>query len=112
VVPHAGGWQAGDVVAEAAAFNAPLRFGSLDGSWGAVDGGLVLDTIKLAEDSDDLVVRLYEPHGGRGAARLTLPVSEAWRANLLEEPGDRLTVRDGAIELTFRPWEIVTVLAR
>jgi alpha-mannosidase len=114
VMPHAGGWQEAGVVAEAAAFNAPLRWaaGVPAGSWASVDGGLVLDTVKLAEDSDDVVLRLYEPHGGRGTARVRLDpqVRGAWRANLLEEPGERLSVHDGAIEVSFRPWEIVTVV--
>jgi alpha-mannosidase len=114
VLPHAGGWQDAGVVAEAAAFNTPLRRGSLAGSWAAVDGGLFLDTLKLGEDADVVVLRLYEPHGARGSTRVRLdpPVSEAWRADLLEEPAERLDVRDGQIALAFRPWEIVTVVAR
>jgi alpha-mannosidase len=116
ILPHGGGWQDGGVVAEAAAFNAPLRWGAglPAGSWAQADGGLGLDTVKLAEDDDAVVLRLYEPHGGRGHAfvRLRPPVAEAWRANLLEEPSERLTVRDGVVELSYRPWEIVTVVAR
>jgi alpha-mannosidase len=116
VRPHAGGWQDGGVVAEAAAFNVPLRWGAglPAGSWAEVDGGLVLDTLKLAEDSDDVVLRLYEPHGGRGTARVRLapPVTEARRANLLEEPGEPLPLADGWVEVAYRPWEIVTVVAR
>jgi alpha-mannosidase len=116
VFPHAGGWQDGGVVAEAAAFNVPLRWGAglPVGSWGEVHGGLVLDALKLAEDCDDVVLRLYEPHGGRGTARVRLapPVARAWRANLLEEPGERLPVADGWLEVAYRPWEIVTVVAR
>jgi alpha-mannosidase len=116
VLPHEGGWQDGGVVAEAAAFNTPLRWGSglPGGSWASVEGGLVLDTLKLAEDSEDVVLRLYEPHGGRGTARVRLapPVARAWRANLLEEPAERLEIADGWIAIAYRPWEIVTVVAR
>src|SRR5205085_1249073 len=75
VMPHHGGWQDGGVVAEAAAFNAPLRWGSglPEGSWAACDGGLVLDAVKLSEDGDDmLVLRLNEPYGARGRARVRL----------------------------------------
>ena len=32
-----------------------------------------LDTVKRAEDSDALVLRLYEPHGGRGVCRIRVP---------------------------------------
>jgi alpha-mannosidase len=115
LLPHAGGWQDGGVVAEAAAFNSPIRWSdAAPGSWASVDGGLVLDTIKRAEDSDALVLRLYEPHGGRGEARIRLarPVAAAARANLLEDEGEPLELRDGEIVVPFRPWEIVTVVAR
>jgi alpha-mannosidase len=116
LLPHAGGWQDGGVVAEAAAFNSPVRWGSVDpGSWASVEGGLVLDTVKRAEDADGaLVLRLYEPHGARGEAlvRLAAPVGGAARANLLEEELVALDVRDGAIAVPFRPWEIVTVVVR
>ena len=74
----------------------------------------MLDTIKRAEDSDALVLRLYEPHGGRGEARVRLaaPVTSAARANLLEDEGEPLALRGGEIVVPFRPWEIVTVVVR
>jgi alpha-mannosidase len=108
--PHADGWREGGVVREGVLFNAPLRWthGGWEGSFATVDGGLVLDTIKRAEDSDALVLRLYEPHGGRGVARVRLgvPFSSARRANLLEEPGEAVDL--GA--LGFRPHEVITVV--
>ncbi len=68
----------------------------------------MLDTVKRAEDSDAIVLRLYEPHGGRGVARVHLaaPFSSARRANLLEEPGDEVDLD----ALPFRPHEVVTVV--
>ena len=73
MMPHAGGWREAGVVAEAARFETRLRWapGTLAaGSWVACDdANLVLDTVKLAEDSDALVLRLYEAHGARGTAR-------------------------------------------
>ncbi len=74
----------------------PVRWGALPpGSLASATGGLVLDTVKRAEDSDALILRLYEPHGGarHRAHRPACPRRRAWRANLLEEPrrgaGDR-----------------------
>jgi alpha-mannosidase len=114
LVPHSGGWREAGILALAATFNAPLRRTSfeLDGSFATADGGLVLDTIKRAEDSDAIVLRLYEPHGGRGTARvrLAVPFAHAHRATLLEEPGDALDTDDGEITIPFRPHEIVTVI--
>jgi alpha-mannosidase len=120
LLPHAGGWREAGVVAEAACFNHPLRWGeSVPGtqsrSFASVDDpNLVLDTIKRAEDSAALVLRLYEAHGARGVARLRLglPFSSANRANALEDEGARLEVDGDAIEVPYRPHEIVTVLAR
>src|SRR5205823_2396084 len=102
------------VVREAALFNAPLRWTelALDGSFASVDDGtLVVDTIKRAEDSDSIVLRLYEPHGGRGAARVRLrPLfASARRASLLEDDGDPREVEDGAVVVPYRPHEVVTV---
>ncbi len=110
LLPHAGGWREGGVVAEGTLFNAPLVWthAAWEGSFASVDGGLVLDTVKRAEDSDAIVLRLYEPHGGRGVARVRLAAafSSARRANLLEEPGDEVDLD----ALGFRPHEVITVV--
>ncbi|MEA2292863.1 MAG: alpha-mannosidase, partial [Solirubrobacteraceae bacterium] len=116
VFPHAGSWQDAGVVAEAAAFNAVVHWadGVRPGAWVTVQDapGLVLDAVKRAEDGDALVLQLYESRGGRGVARVRLagPVASADRANLLEEPLEPCEVRDGAVVVPFRPWEIVTLL--
>jgi alpha-mannosidase len=117
LMPHPGGWRDGGVVAEARRFNAPLRFGGravLEPGRSfarADDPNLVLDTVKRAEDSDALVLRLYEAHGARGTARVLLgnPVRSARRANALEDDGEPLELVDGAVVLPYRPHEIVTL---
>jgi alpha-mannosidase len=116
LVPHADGWRDAGILGEAAVFNAPLRatqFGT-EGSFAAVDeAGLVLDTIKRAEDSEAIVLRLYEPYGGRGVAhvRLAVPFSSARRANLLEDDqGEAFAVEGDAIAVPYRPHEVVTVV--
>ena len=121
VLPHAGTWQDAGVVAEAAAFNGRLHWSGRageGGAWARVDDapGLVLDTVKRAEDGDALVLRLYDAHGGRGLGRVRLPgraIRSADRANLLEEPLEPAEVAsDGAILAPYRPWEVVTLLVR
>jgi alpha-mannosidase len=116
LVPHRGGWRDAGIVDEGRRFNAPLRWTSApEGSFASSDdGNLVLDTIKRAEDSDALVLRLYEAHGGRGTGRVRLgfPFDSAVRANALEDAGEPRTLADGAIELPYRPHELVTVLVR
>jgi alpha-mannosidase len=113
LVAHAGGWRDAGVVAEGIRFNAPLRWTS-DGptSFASVDDpNVVLDTIKRAEDSDALVLRLYEAHGARGTARVRLsaPFSAAVRANALEDDGGEAFAHTGdTIEIPYRPHELVT----
>jgi alpha-mannosidase len=113
--PHAGGWREAGLVAEGMRFNAPIRW-TLDApaaSFASVDDpNLVLDTIKRAEGSDELVLRLYEAHGGRGVARVSLAsrVEQARLANALEEELGEVTVEAGALVLPYRPHEVLTVM--
>ncbi|MGN6378098.1 MAG: alpha-mannosidase [Gaiellales bacterium] len=118
VMPHTGGWREAGVLAEAMRMNSPIVWaaGSAEPrSFASVDDpNLVLDTIKRAEDSDAVVLRLYETHGGRGTARVRLgfPFDSAARCNLLEDEGEPLPVRDGEIEIAYRPHQIISVLVR
>ena len=117
-MPHAGGWREAGVVGEAARFETPLRWapGAAEprSFFSVDDPNLVLDTVKRAEDSDALVVRLYEAHGARGTARLRVgvPFTEAVSCNLLEDPGEPLETDGDEIVLAYRPHEIVSVLVR
>jgi alpha-mannosidase len=118
VMPHAGGWREAGVVGEAARFETPFRWapGAAEPrSFLSVDDpNLVLDTVKRAEGSDALVVRLYEAHGARGTARLRVgvPFTEAVSCNLLEDPGEPLETDGDEILLSYRPHEIVSALVR
>ena len=118
--PHAGGPQAAAVVEEAMRLNVPLLLlqtsAPLDiQSFFQVDNpALVIDTVKKAEDSDALIVRLYEARGTRGRARLTttLPLKSAALANLLEDELEELDAVEAGVTLDFRPFEIITVVLR
>ena len=76
--------------------------------------GVVLDTVKKAEDSSDLILRFYESHGAHQEATLTVDgkIEKAARVNLLEE--DDAPVRAGArqIKLKLRPFEILSLKVR
>lgn len=117
LLPHAGGWREAGVLAEAIRFNAPVRWTPElpPGAFASVDDpNVVLDTVKRAEDSEALVLRLYEAHGARGVARVRLgvPFAAARRANALEEEGDALAVEGGELVVPYRPHELVTVVVR
>jgi alpha-mannosidase len=114
LVPHAGGWREGGVLGEAIRFNAPIRWTTAIGpSFAAVDDtNLVLDTVKLAERSDEVVLRLYEAHGSRGTARVRLgtPPHAAKLANALEEPFADVQIDRDELVLPYLPHQVLTVL--
>ncbi|WP_426404869.1 alpha-mannosidase [Streptomyces sp. R-07] len=79
---------------------------------------VVVEAVKLADDrSGDVVVRLYEAHGGRARTELTLafPWSAVTETDLLERPlAGAVPVRPDATDgtgprLTLRPFEIRTL---
>jgi alpha-mannosidase len=78
-------------------------------------GGVEVDAVKLADDgSGDLIVRLHEACGNRLRASVVAAdrIEAAWRCNLLEEPEAGEEVGDGAIAITLRPFQIVTLRLR
>ncbi len=117
LLPHAGAPQQADVMAEAYRFNVPLLVGRTaaplgQASFFSVDApAVVIDWIKKAEDSDVLIVRLYEAHGTHTRARLSssLPVCAAAVCNLLEEEETPVPWQDGGVALELRPFQIVTL---
>jgi alpha-mannosidase len=81
--------------------------------------GVVVESVKLAEDrSGDVVVRLYEALGRRSSALVTpgFAASSVESTDLLERAGTGtadLTVHsDSVAELSLRPFEIVTLRFR
>jgi alpha-mannosidase len=115
VMPHAGGWAEAEVTAEALRFNAPLVGDAGNAGPRSLlstdTPGLLIDTVKRAEDSGALIVRLYEAHGARGTARLRvgIPFAGARFANLLEDPLGDAEVDGDEVIVPFRPFEIVTL---
>lgn len=119
--PHEGTFQQAGTIREAYNFNIPLQVrqlsvGEQSKSFFSVDkANVVIETVKKAEDSDEIIVRLYESHGGRGRFQLrsSLPVKQAVACNLLEEPiGEPLNWQNGATSLAIKPFEIVTLKLR
>lgn len=117
LLPHPGTPQEANVVMEAYRFNVPLLIGRTaaapaEMSFFSVDApAIVIDWIKKAEDSDALIVRLYEACGTHARGRLNspLPVAAAAICNLLEEEEAPLDWHDGGVALQLRPFQIVTL---
>ena len=70
-------------------------------------------TVKMAEDgSGDIIVRLYESKKAAVSTKLNVALAKKFKASacdMLENVKTSLKVKDGAIDLTFRAFEIKTV---
>jgi alpha-mannosidase len=85
-----------------------------------VEGPAIIEAIKLADDrSGDVIVRLYEPYGGRGAAVVTpgFDYTSVHEVDLLERPIEEIEDRRPALAeagaesatITVRPFQIVSL---
>ncbi|MFN8445009.1 MAG: alpha-mannosidase [Caldilineaceae bacterium] len=120
LLPHSGRWNDATIAA-AYALNDPILVyaGMGEGSAAstvqsllAVDQpNLVIETVKIAEDGNDLIVRLYECQRRRGTITLRtgFAVAAAWRANLLEEKQSALSFTKHGVTFQVHPYEIVTL---
>jgi len=88
--------------------------------------GLIVDTVKRAEDDEDvavglfpprkgrsIIVRLFDSVGGRSKGQLTwgdLPVKKVTVTNVLEDDGEELKIVDkNAVDIDVRAFEVYTV---
>ena len=125
-MPHAGDHAEAETVRRGYEFNVPLRHtfpeaGARRGpklpascSFFEVDApGVVLDTVKKAEDEDALILRLYEAHGGHVRTKLVspLPMKSAVECDLLERKtlGRAMKPKACTFDLHFAPFEIKTL---
>ena len=75
---------------------------------------VVLTAIKKSEDDNSLVLRFYEWAGREADVKLRLPagMQAASEIDLMEEPTVDLAVRDDAITVHTKPYEIKTLKVR
>jgi alpha-mannosidase len=115
--PHRGTWRNGTVRA-AHELHSPLRY--LEGRppydhspFLLVKGDPVeLACFKQAADSEDVVLRLYEPHGNRVKTLLEFAwkVEQAAIINILEEQLEELSIDNGTrIHLCFAPFQVISI---
>jgi len=118
LMPHSGDFREAGVIQAAEDLNAALRTvrGNLPSeqrrSLVEIDTPeVIVEAIKRAEDSDAVIVRLYEAWGRRCHAqvRTTLEASRANLCDLLERDLEEVPVRDGVIELDLTPFKILTL---
>ncbi|RRA48089.1 glycoside hydrolase family 38 C-terminal domain-containing protein [Acidipila sp. EB88] len=120
--PHAGDWKQAATVEHGYNMNYPLmatqvapHTGSMAAthSYASVDSADVIVTaIKKAEDSNALIVRMYESAGKAAQVHVTLPpgATGASITNLMEnESGAAVPVSAGVASVSIHPYEILSL---
>ena len=74
-------------------------------------GDAIVDTIKKAEDSNAIILRMYEPYNKRETVEFVLGfnVKRAYICDLMENNEREIEVNDNKIRIDFKNYEIVTV---
>ena len=119
LLPHDGSFSADSVVKPSYELNVPYvcvqgkatsneAFLQIGG-----DSSIICEAVKPAELIENAyVIRLYECERTAASAsiKLSRPCKKAWIANMLEDKKEELSVNGNEITLTFRPFEIKTLL--
>lgn len=119
--PHSGTVASSDVVRESYALNDPMtavcadkQDGTLPAQFSALscpDGNIVIETVKKAEDSDAVIVRLYEAWNRKTetSVRFFKAPSAIYECDLLEENENPVSVSGNTAALSFGQFEIKTL---
>ena len=72
--------------------------------------GVMMETVKRAEDGNGIIVRMYEAYKERKVVKLSIPnAKEVALCDLNEKEVEKLSVKDGVVEFAIKPFEIVTI---
>lgn len=121
IYPHTGDYRQAGTIQMAYLLNNPMTAlnvaateGNLPDSYSMVSvdkENIFIEAVKEAEDNEALIVRLYDAYDTTTKANVKFgfPVAWAETASILEESLERIDVTDNTVELTVKPFEIVTL---
>lgn len=116
--PHCGDWKEANTVQMAYNLNIPLYTSVEDAHEGSLSKELsiakvdkdnvVIEVIKKAEDSDDLIIRLYECHNKRSKVNLTFfnELERVVECNLMERDLQEVQFNKNGFDFEIKPYEI------
>ncbi|MDR2933347.1 MAG: glycosyl hydrolase-related protein, partial [Oscillospiraceae bacterium] len=119
--PHKGTWKNADTVKEAYRLNNPMRAiekrdnaGSGPAQYGLVTSNaenVIVEAVKKAQDSDEMIIRLYECYNRRTSACITFgsTVSSVYECDMLEQGSTPVNFKGNTAECLFKPYEIKTL---
>ena len=121
IYPHQGGWREAGTVKQAYQINNPLTY-----SWKENEGGTlapeyslvssdqdnaVIEVVKKAEDSDAVIIRLYECYNRRTPVTLIFgkELTSVVECNMMEEGADPVEFTGNQATFAMKPYEIKTL---
>ena len=119
--PHAGNYRDAGTVQLAYEINNPLKASLIDKQNGTLfeeysfvscdKDNFIVETVKKAENSDDIIVRGYESYNKGTSVTLNFgfDVKEAILCDLLERDVEKLTVENNSVSFKAKPFEIITI---
>jgi alpha-mannosidase len=124
-LPHFGPYNWANIVHAAYSFNAKvhcLQLGSHKRRGHAEpeqfiasnDRNIIVESVKKAEDSGEIIVRVYEAHNARGIAEVfcARPLARVSLCDMLENELEDVPISDGAFRFPYKPFEILTFKLR
>ncbi len=128
LLPHQGDWRSAGIVAAAYALNNPplpvLRQADADSTvpnlpkefslLNTDQDNVIIEAVKLAEEDDAMIIRLYECHGRRTECQLTFgrALRSVNECDLKENQLESLPFEVDQLTMTFRPYDIRTLKVR
>ena len=123
IIPHSGNYIDADIVRNAYAFNNPMIARGINNSDGALaqsfslvntdSENIIIDTVKKAENNDNVIFRLYESQNKKGRAKLKfgVDIKKLYLCDLLENIEKEIEVKDNTAVLDVNNFEIITLMA-
>ena len=72
--------------------------------------GVIVETVKRAEDGDGIIVRMYEAYKERKTVRMAFAgAKKAYLCDLNERALDEIAVEGNTLSFTIKPFEIITL---
>ena len=121
ICPHEGDFREGDTIAKAYVFNNPYQAvekqsaaGTLAPAYNWVEcnvPNVIIEAVKEAEDSRDIIVRCYECYNRRSNVTMNfhLPVESISVCNMLEREDEKLADHTDSVTFEMKPFEIKTL---
>ncbi|HEX3044504.1 MAG TPA: alpha-mannosidase [Bacillota bacterium] len=122
--PHAGSWKQAGTVEMAYALNCSMYVkmaeahpGELPSEFslaGVDQPNVIMEVVKKAEDSDDLIIRMYECHNRRTSVKLDsfYELTGVWECDLMENELGPVNFDKTSFRFEIKPYEIKTFKLR